>query len=488
MIESVKNPLPKEIFDGPYKPYLHQQKGITGLVNVNSVLVDADCGLGKTFMAIQAIKYLKKENKPAKTIVVCPKSLIEGAWIEDIEKFGGLTYFNLRSSKLKDTGERYSSGAKKYKPEYIPIPPDKDVYIINYDILNKRLKDLKKQKFDIIIFDESSRLKNRMSQRYRAAVALASNIKRRWLLTGSPMPNGIVDLWSQFYLIDGGATLSENFNEFREKTHKKLTSEDGNTFWVETAKGRDYVEQRIRRRILRFKKEDVADIDFPKKKFIRIPVELSPEQRRVYDEIKNQYVSWLGNGDTVTATNALVELNKLIQITGGFVSSDRKIKIGETWQNDLYKFKSNPKLDALVDLVESIDGKVMIWAWFRHEVKLIAETLGCGYVMGNMPEKEFLANLNGFKHGDDRILVANPATIGHGHTLVRGHYMIYYSNSFDYELRHQTMDRIHRIGQTADMCIYYDIVAKNTIDEEVLKALKSKEKIQEFVTRGFKFI
>lgn len=466
------------------KPYLHQIEDISIMMNVPSTMLDLDCGLGKTFIAIAYLAGMKLKHKHFKALILCPKLLIQNAWIEDIEKFSNLSYFNMRKQRsAKIDGKR--------KMVYLDVPDDRDVYIMNYDIVPQRLNELKAMDFDALIFDESSKLKNRKGIRAGKIKELVQHIPNKFLLTGSPMPNGIKDLWNQFYLIDNGVTLSNSYSEFESDTHKainlKSKSQKGydKIMQVETLAGRARVQARIAPRIIRHRIEDITDIDFPAKQRIMLYTELAPEQKRAYDDIRDELVTWLDTGETVTAANRLVELSKLAQITGGFVTIDRKIKIGSKWKGDLHRFKENPKLDMLIEHLEGIRSSVIVWAWYRNEVEMISKALGLRkFIHGGVTDRRAQSALSAFKTGKDRILVANPASIGHGHTLLAGNYATFFSNSFDWEYRQQAEGRIRRIGQERSICFYHDILARKTIDERIYKSIMKKENSQNFVMDG----
>ncbi len=478
--------------DSEFKPIgEYQLEAIHCLMNSDAVLLDADCGLGKTYMSIQALVGIKErmasEGKKMRALVLCPKSLIDDAWILDVKKFKApLSCLNMRKIKIPP------------KQNWVDIPGGHDVYLVNYDLITqpKWINALHQMKFDILIADESSKLKSSDATRAKACKFLSNTIPIKWLLSGSPMPNGIEDLWMQFFILDNGATLGNNKTSFMEDTHYKIDltkrTEDlptkgrkrgfGEFKWSPKKGEVDRVKKRIEPVVLRYKIDDCVDL--PEQVFIRKYVPMPLEQQRVYNDLKTDFISFIDNGGVVLAKNALAEMSKFLQITGGFV------KYSDDTES-FYTFKENPKMDALLELLDEIEGFVLIWAWHQHETEAIARILTdkyktadngyeCPAITSKMPDKERSRVLALARAGKLRHMVANEATIGHGHTLVAGHHCIYYSQNFNYELRHQTVKRIHRIGQTRT-CYYYDLVGINTIDVVILDALMRKEAIQNFI-------
>ncbi len=452
----------------------HQQEAVNVILKVPRVPIIADCGLGKTLISLMLIKALKAQGLPCKTLVVCPKTLIDNAWKEDHAKLTpDLKFINLRR-------------VKQPSKDYIEIPPDGDIYAINYDLVRQEKwhRALHAFGFDGIFFDESSRLKEHTTAQFKAARHIAQDVQRVHMLSGSPMPNGVIDLWSQMFLTDNGATLSNDYNFFREKTHRFIATKEKTSqgkqsyqqgFWRELKEAAVEVHKAIAPVILRYKKEECVDL--PEKVFVRHYIELSPEQQKAYNDLKTQFITFLDEGGIVTTQSILVEMSKFLQITGGFVrdSADKET---------IHVFKQNPKLEALTELLEGIEARsdrpVLIWAWHRWEIDTISEKLNCAKVYGGMSDTEVNEALRRFKASEERYLVANAGSLGHGHTFVNGSYSIFYSNSFNYELRHQAVDRRHRIGQK-ETCYYYDLVARNTIDPVILNALQRKAALQEFV-------
>jgi SNF2 family DNA or RNA helicase len=408
--------------------------------------------------------------------ILCPSSLVEEVWVNSTAEFTSLSIFNFRQQHTV----KIAKG--KYKKEY--TQPDKpyDIYVVNYEQIAKRVQGMIGVDYNVFICDESTRLKSRGIVKDEAAHALRAKAKYCWLMSGSMAPNGPEDYWNQFHILDNGASLGREHWLFMEMTHDARHPRDATTnkpneaitFWVPKASGKQYVKERTLPLMLVYKIRDC--IDLPEMKFITMKTDLTSKQRKAYDELKEELCTVV-DGEYVVAKNNMSVMSKFAQITGGFVKND---------QDEMMAFDENPKFDLLMEVVESIaeDEKILIWAWHQHEVVYIAQALadkgyGVEMLMGGMTRK-VKSRIKNFR-GETQILVANQAVIGHGHSFTFCHYMIFYSNPFDWELRFQSERRLPRIGQK-DVMFVYDLVCKNTIDIKLLRALSTKEAMHKFLT------
>lgn len=442
----------------PFTPYNHQSEAIRLLWDTTYAAVFADCGTGKTPMFIWLIELLKKMGEPFKALVICPKSLIKQAWQNDILKV---------SHDLEGTNLHYKRQSR-----------DNPIHILNYESVPSKLDWLLEQNYDLIIFDESTKVKNKNSGRGKACIELAHSIKRRYILSGSPAPNGPVDLWSQFYLIDKGMTLGTDFSDFRRKTHNSFEDDFGCTKWVVHDRGAEAIRKAIAPLVLRYKLEEC--IDMPEQVFIKRRVSLSPAQARAYEEIKKEMVTTV-DGEDILTPFSVVQMAKFCQITGGWIIDN---------DGTVHQFPQNPKLDALLEYVDEIGHqKMIIWTWYQHHNNGVADALRKrGYKVSQMYTDSF--GIDGKKRKFDavmeewraegEVIVANHETLGYGHTLNEAKYSMYYDNSFNFDHRYQTLRRNWRSGQDT-ATVVCDFVVMNTIDVHMLRSLKSKEDMQAFL-------
>lgn len=439
-------------------PREHQKDAIARMLGAQMVALTADCGLGKTYIAIHWVDEMIKRKMCTSALVICPPTLVN-VWIDEL---GERNVYNLRTKK---------------KGKY--ILPDKNYqwYVVNYEQIPKRYKDFLTLDYDVIIFDESTKIKNKDAVRADAIVELRKKANYCALLSGTIAPNGPRDLWHQFYVLDGGASLFSEEWYYLNRTHDARHPKDDpvKTFWVPTPAGVQFTKEMTNPLMLSYKREDCLDL--PEINKITVRVDLSEKQRKVYNEMRKDLCSFI-DGNYVVARNNLSVLAKFSQITGGFVKNEH---------GQMVQFPENPKFDALLEIIESIGKeKIVVWAWQVHEIDFIENELRKrGYdvlaVKGGMVDK-VTGMIQSFK-GKTQILVANQAVLGHGHTLTFCHYAIFYSNPFDWELRYQSESRFPRIGQNHKM-FFYDIICKDTIDVKLQYALSSKEAMHNFLSGG----
>lgn len=445
-------------FKKPYQPYNHQGEALRLIWDTSYAAIFADCGTGKTPLFVWFIELLRQAGMPFKTIVICPKSLIKQAWQNDIIKM---------SDNLEGTNLHYKRQSR-----------DNPIHIINYESVNSRLDWLLEQKYDLIVFDESSKAKTRTSQRTKACTTLAHSIPKRFILSGSPAPNGPIDLWSQFFILDKGMTLGNDFSDFRRRTHNSKEDEFGREKWFVHDRGAEMIKTAIAPLVLRYKLEEC--IDMPEQVFVKRRVHLSKEQVAAYSEIDKEMVTTI-DGEDVVAPYSVVQMQKFCQITGGWLIDN---------DGNLHSFPKNPKLDATLEFIEEVGRqKIIIWTWYQHHNHGVANALRSkGYKVSQTftncfgidgTKRKFDAVIEEWR-SDGEILVANHETLGYGHTLNEAKYMVYYDNSFNFDHRYQTLRRNWRSGQL-DRTVVCDLVAIGTIDVYMLAALRTKEAMQAYL-------
>jgi SNF2 family DNA or RNA helicase len=482
----------------PFQPKGHYQaEGIRALATVPYTILEADCGLGKTYMSIHALwakRWMaQRDGLPMpRALVLCPLSLISGAWGDDVEKLCNEDFqmFNLR---------KYWKSTSKKKG---PIPKDKAIYVTNFESVPGHIDDILAEKFDVLIIDESSRCKTPNIRNSKLVEQIARETDTRWLLTGTPMPNGIRDMWQQAKIMDGGCALGMSHREFMNVTHFAIKGgglkadgtpnnlPKGQVIYQETRRGMDIVGKRMAPVVLRYSKDE---LDLPPQTFYDSAVDPTPKQRRLMDQMREDLIAELESGEVITLDNAMVKMGKLLQVSGGFIIDQEYAKQDDgSFRGNLHELQelsSNPKIDRTLDIIEGIEGQVLIWAWHKHEVEAITRAINNSknlvgkavYLHGGVKsDKEREDRRLGFKKGKYKYLVANHRLLSHGHTFVNCNYSIYYSNSFDAELYSQSLDRIHRIGQEKH-CFYYHLLMRNSIDRYILNALRYKKGVEAYV-------
>lgn len=520
-------------------PYAHQVRGFRFLHSMPTPALFGDVGSGKTFIVSTFLDSIAQQGENVATIVVCPINLIKHVWIEEVSNFTGLTAVSLREETdpsvlavdfdekgdPKDPIERAKVRAERMKDPAAKKLARKravkrhgkviqqrfdqaaDVYVINpeglrTDVKERRVINLCKRllaegKKICLVVDESSRLKTRTSRTFKSLKRIRFYCQRCIIMTGTPSPNGITDLWAQFDLLDGGKTLQPNFIDFRNDVCKETVlkfvswkDKTGKTHNATTWDPKPGMAMQVHRilepRTIRFRTQDC--IDLPPKRFIVRDVEMNADQVAAYDAMESMLYTEI-QGEAVTARVAAGKLMKLREITGGFVISDK----GE----DLPLGAAAPKMVELDELLDQSiadklgdqgpPSKALIWANYQWECKTLVKRYakyGARGLFGGISSKAKDDAIRLFKSSPDcRVLVCHPASVGHGLTLIDANYVFYYSLSHNYEEFYQSHARNARPGQKRTMT-YYFLVSPGTIDEEMMDALRTKKDLSDVITDG----
>jgi len=322
--------------------------------------------------------------------------------------------------------------------------------------------------------DESTSIKNPGAQRTKNIIELGQDVKYKRILTGSPVTKSPLDLFTQCYFLDPWLLDQQSYYAFRVR-YAKMRSINVSGRQVQIVVGyRNLAElsNKIKNFSYRVLKDDCLDL--PKKTFMKRIIELSDEQKKLYKDMKEKALAVL-NGKMVTSMTVITQMMRLHQITCGHFKSD---------DGEVQKVKSK-RLDELMDVLEEIEGKAIIWAHYRHDIEIILEEVQKKYgdnsivtYYGDTSNDDRQKAIEAIQdpEGPTRFLIGTPQTGGYGITLTGASTMIYYSNGYDLEKRQQSEARIDRIGQEKPMT-YIDIIAEDTIDEKIVDALRRKVNI-----------
>lgn len=456
--------------------YRHQSEAVDFAVrNKGKCALFHDPGLGKTRTCLEIFSRYKAVDPKLRLLVVCPLSLVNSAWGEDIKRFTAFSYAPLK--ELKDK-----------------LP---DIIVINYEaLISKRylpqvIRLVSRLPF-MCVLDESSRLKSNKSITTKTLLELSECFKYRIIASGTPMPNSELELWGQVNFIQPWVLL-QSFYAFRNTyfhlerdgrvmhvNGQYLTREEMRQYlssgWKYTIspENRAQLMSVIRPFSHWVKKEDALDL--PEKIDQIREVVLSAKEQKAYDEMEEYLVTEI-EGTEITAQVALAKLMKLRQATAGFFYSST---------GEVAEIGKATKLKELEEILEELGAQpVIIWVQFHHEVraveKMIAEKYGPGQAATLYAEtRDKEDSINRFKNNQVRYLIAHPKSAGHGLTFINCSAMVFYSLDYSYETHIQARDRIHRIGQKKS-CLYIYIVAQGTIDEGLLKVINRKQSLQEAV-------
>lgn len=427
-----------------------------------------DMGTGKTITAIALVGTLSKMHKVCRMLVVCPKS-ITCVWQQEFEKFADFPYtlvvLDGDTTKKADT-IRYMIGE------------DLQVIVVNYESCWRVEGELFRWRPDMIICDESSKIKNPQAKCSKALHRLGKNSTYNLILTGTPITNSPLDFFSQYKFLDEGI-FGASFYAFR---NQYAIIGGYQNHQIVGYKHLDELVRKAHSIAFRVRLEDAVELpEFVEE--VR-PVELEKQAQKIYDGIDKDSFAELMNGE-VSTRNVLTRLLRLSQCTGGFIRNDA---------GDFVQQVSTAKLDALEDIIDSAleEGrKVVVFARFVPEIEAIQKLLQqrkIGYSLIKGDVKDRAEQVDSFQNDEDtKVFVGQLQTTGMGLTLTAGSICVYYSLDFSYANYEQSMARVRRIGQTR-RGVYIHLVAKGTIDEQVMAALKHKGDVAKILVDDYRRI
>ena len=399
----------------------------------------------------------------SKVLVIGPLRVCSSVWPQERLKWDGLDF--LQMSVIV--------GSSRQREEALKAPAD--VYVVNRENVKWLVDYLEKRHipwpFDMVVIDELSSFKNHQSQRWKALRKVRPRIKRMVGLTGTPASNGLMDLWAEVYLIDGGQRLGRFIGRYREAYFKPsgMNPYTGVVYnYVPMPGAEEAIYARISDITISMKALDY--LDMPDCITVNHDVEMSVSERKLYDQLRTDLIIPTEDGD-IDAANAASLSNKLLQMANGAVYDE----------NHEARFIHNRKLEMLEDLIESANGQpVLVAYWFRHDRERILTHLArAGYTGSQVRDLKSSDDIELWNSGSIPVALIHPASAGHGLNIQSGgHILIWFGLTWSLELYQQTNARLWRQGQKETVTIHH-IVTKDTVDEDVLSALASKDVTQE---------
>lgn len=432
-----------------FMPHDYQKYAIEYIKSHPITALFLDMGLGKTVTTLTAIRDLMYDAFEVKRVlVVAPLRVARDTWPDELRKWNHLKELTC-SVVVGTVAERRRA-----------LQQDADIYIVNRENLawlyeNSRLD------FDMVVLDELSSFKNHQSKRFRAMKAMRPKVKRIVGLTGTPTGNGLMDLWAEFRILDMGERLGRYISQYRNLYFKP---DKRNGMVVYSYKPLPGAEEAIYHQIsdITMSMKATDYLEMPELVSVAKEVRLSETEKKRYDELKKSLVLELPGGE-VTSANAASLTLKLSQMANGAIYTDDKNVVNI----------HDRKLEALEDLVESVNGKsVLVAYWFKHDKDRIRERMEAR----ELKEPQDFADWNA---GKIPVALIHPASAGHGLNLQKGgSILIWFGLTWSLELYQQTNARLWRQGQADKTVIIQHIVAKDTIDERILNVLKHKDGTQ----------
>ena len=444
-----------------YVPHAYQAFCINYIKTHPVSALFLDMGLGKTVITLTAIRDLMlDELLVTKTLVIAPLRVARDTWPAETRKWDHLN--DLDISVIVGNLRVRESAVSKSALIYI-INRENIKWLVEYYERNGIRWD-----FDCVVIDELSSFKNYHSQRFKWLRKMRPFVKRWIGLTGTPSSNGLMDLWAEIGILDGGQRLGRFIGRYRD-AYFKPSSMNPSTGVVYSYAPREGAEQQIYDRIsdITISMKALDYLEMPECVYVNHEVQMSDQEKKLYDQLKSDLIIPLEDGD-IDAANAAALSNKLLQLSNGAVYDE----------NGIVRVVHKRKLEILEDMIEAANGQpVLIAYWFKHDHQRIMEHLtACGYSPRDIRESEDIKDWN---TGKMAVALIHPASAGHGLNIQEGgHILIWFGLTWSLELYQQTNARLWRQGQRDTVTIHH-IVCENTVDEDVLNALSSKNVTQE---------
>lgn len=458
----------------PYKnkPFLHQEAYLSRFWESPVAALFADMGTGKSFMVINNIAMLYDQGRINAALIVAPKGVYRN-WVDSEIPKHMPNHVEFRAAIWTPTPRK---AEKEALDKLFEISEDLKMLIMNIEALSteKGVKFASRYLLcheAFMAIDESTTIKTHTAARAKNAVKIGKQAKYRRIMTGSPVTKSPMDLYQQCEFLSPNCLAIPSYYAFQARyavtVERTLPS---HTFKQVVGYRRlDELKEKIDRFAFRVTKDECLDL--PDKLYTKREVELTDAQAQAYNQMKAMALAQIGGG-LVSTVNALTQIMRLHQIVCGHVKMD---------DGQIVELP-NKRIEELLAVVEESDGKMIIWANYRHDIEAIKLALAKEYGMnavgtyyGDTDDDERRRVLEEFQKPDSemRFFVGNPKTGGYGLTLTAASIVVYYSNSFDLEVRLQSEDRAHRIGQTKNVT-YIDLICPRTVDEKIVQALKDK--------------
>ena len=410
-------------------------------------------GLGKTVITMTAIEELIYDRfEVQRVLVIAPKRVAEDTWTREAEKWDHL---HLTISPVLGSARERTAALDRQADLYV-IGRDNVIWLI--ELLQKRRNGWP---FDMIVIDELSSFKNPQAKRFRALRKALPCTRRVVGLTGTPSPNGLMDLWAEIYLLDQGERLGRTISWYREEFFRPGMRNGYTVYKWEPRKGaQQQIEKRISDICVSMSAADYLQL--PERIDNVIPVRLTDPEKQLYDQMESDQLLQLGEDETVVALNAAAVMSKLLQIANGsvYMETGEAVRIHER------------KAEALAEIADTTAEPVLVFYSFRHDLETIRRWIPDAKTLQG-PE-----DIAAWNRGEIRVLLAHPASVGYGLNLQDGgHVIVWYGLTWSLELYQQANARLHRQGQEKPVIVHH-LIAEGTVDEQVMKALQEKDASQ----------
>jgi SNF2 family DNA or RNA helicase len=461
------------------KPFVHQQAYLQRFWDSPVAALFADTGTGKSFMLINNASLLYDKGRINGLLIVAPKGVYRN-WLK-VEIPKHLPDHIVHRIAIWSPTPRKAE--QQAMDSLFTVTEDLKILIMNVEAFSTPKGTAYAKRFllahdGMMAIDESTTIKGHTAQRSKNAVKVGLGAKFRRIMTGSPVTKSPMDLYQQCEFLSPNCLNAHSYFAFQARYAVTVERQLASHSFKQVVGYRrlDELKEKLDRFSFRVRKDECFDL--PDKVFLKREVELTPEQRRAYDQMVLAALATFDQGMSTTV-NALTQIMRLQQIVCGHVTLDT---------GEVISLKSN-RMDELLAAIEESDGKIIIWANFRHDIEAVKLALSKAYGMnavatyfGDTAAEERSDIVDRFQdpNSELRFFVGQPRTGGYGLTLTEAHTMIYYSNSYDLEIRLQSEARIDRYGQKNKMT-YIDLSSPNTVDEKIVDALQKKMDIANLI-------
>lgn len=438
-----------------YNPHDYQRYATEFILSHPIAAVILQMGLGKTVCTLDAINRLMYDSfEVSKVLVIAPLRVAKVTWSDEIKKWDNLSHL------------RYSVAVGTEKERIEALKKDADIYIINRENVQWLVEKSKVPfEFDMVVIDELSSFKNWNSKRFKAFMQVRPRVKRIVGLTGTPSPNGMMDLFAQFKCLDMGARLGRFITQYR---NQYFVPDRMNGQIVYSYHLRPGAEKQIYDKIddITISMKAMDHLKMPELIETRYPVYMDENEQTQYDEMREDYLLPYKE-EAITAANAAALSGKLCQMANGAIYSDS----GEAVHIH------DRKLEALEDIIEAAQGPILLCYWFKHDLERITEKLDQLKVSYSRIVTE--ENIRKWNEGKYDVGLIHPASAGHGLNLQHSsNHIVWFGLTWSLELYQQTNARLWRQGQKQDTVVVQHIVTAGTIDEDILDAMTHKDASQ----------
>lgn len=454
------------------KPRPSQRRGVEWLVSHAGAGLFIEPGGGKTAIALRAILALKQAGVDHRTLVVAPLRVAYKVWPVEGAEWAGTEWAGLSDLKIELLhGDNKEAALER----------DADIYVINFEGLKWLLADggsrLKQLDVANFIVDESSKLKNTRTHRFRMLKPILNKFQRRWILTGTPTPKSYLDLFGQIYTIDLGRALGRFITHYRFQYFTPLDRFGWQ--WVLKAGAEKQIQEAVAPYVFQLDPGDYAKLPELIESIAR--VDLPAKARKVYDEIEEEMITELTGNHVVTAVSTGAAYAKCAQIANGGLYHDAADK--DTWGRRTWSNLHDAKLETVVDIVDELNGvPTLIVYEFLHDLDRLRRAFGADtpYIGGGVNEKKSGEIIDRWNRSELPVLLVHPLTISHGLNMQygAGQHVIWHSLTWDWEAYDQLNRRLRRSGSQHKNIFVHLVVATDTVDEAKLRALRVKEKRQ----------